>query len=224
MFPIEPGKSYAVITGDIIKSSSLEAPDRQRLPEQIHEISCLLTEWLGDEVLTPISIFGGDSWQILLANPGDALRVALFIRASLLASPLNVDTRLAIAVGSVDFVPESGIEEADGEAFRLSGRLINDEMDRRTIAFAHPDAEVTARWDLVCRLIDALIQTSWNANRARALTGEVRGLIREQTGQLWSPPISRQSVNRHLKEAGWTELEHACEGMINYWRGEKEAL
>lgn len=207
MFPIESGKAYAVITGDIIDSSSLEAADRKRLPELIHEVSATLVDWLGEEALTPISIFGGDSWQTLVAEPSDALRVAIFVRASLLASPLNVDTRVAIAIGGVDFVPESGIEEADGEAFRLSGRLLHEGMGRRTLAFTHPAKEVAQHWDLVCHLIEALIRTNWTANRARALTGAMRGLSGEKTGELWSPPISKQTVARHLIEAGWDAIE-----------------
>ncbi len=49
MFEIFPDKSYAVITGDIIDSSSLMAQERQRLPALLHEISDTLVEWLGVE-------------------------------------------------------------------------------------------------------------------------------------------------------------------------------
>ncbi|MEQ8846375.1 hypothetical protein [Botrimarina sp.] len=209
MFAIEPGRDYAVVTGDVIDSSSLEATQRRRLPELIHEISQSLTEWFGEQRLTPVSIFGGDSWRILLATPADALRVALFLRASLLASDLNIDSRLAIAVAGVDFVPHGvDIEAADGEAFRLSGRLLDE--DNRTageIRFGAAQSDLTTRWRLPLRLLDALVRSTWNEKRAAAVCGALRGWTRQHTGETWSPPVSRQTIDRHLSEACWPEVE-----------------
>ncbi|TWT95882.1 hypothetical protein Pla108_29590 [Botrimarina colliarenosi] len=204
MFPIEPGRDYAVITGDVIDSSSLASADRQRLPALIHEVSATLVDWFGDEKLTPISIFGGDSWRVLLASPADALRVGLFIRASLLASGLNIDTRMAIAVGGVDFVPDGDIEQADGEAFRLSGRELGEMANGSTnLGFACADALTSRHWSLVFCLVDALIRTNWTANRARAVSGALRDWPGSRIGELWPTAISKQTVGRHLAEAGW---------------------
>lgn len=210
MFSIEPGKDYAVITGDVIDSSSLEAGQRKQLPELIHRVSDDLRAWRGEETLTPLSIFGGDSWRVLLADPRDALRVGLYIRASLLASKLDIDTRLVIGVAGVDFMTEGGLEEADGEAFRISGRRLAEGMGRRSIVFAHHDLQTADRWDLVCYLIETLIRVNWTANRAQAVCGALRGLTSEAIGQqLWNPPITQQSVHKHLSEAGWDAIEAA---------------
>lgn len=207
MFPIEPGRDYAVITGDVIDSSGLTAPQRKELPGLIHRVSDELQAWYGPERLTPISIFGGDSWQTLLARPSDALRVALFVRASLLASELNVDTRLAIGVGGVDFVPESGIEEADGEAFRLSGRLLEEESKAvGGLRFAEAGQRTDATWQLALRLGDALVRSCWTEKRAQAMTGALRGWTLQRTADLWTPAISRQTVDRHLIEGCWPDV------------------
>lgn len=222
MFPIIAGKDYAVITGDIIDSSSYTAPERKQLSSFIREVTKTLTDWLGEEVVSPVAIFGGDSWQLLLSNPRFAMQAALFMRASLMATPLQIQTRMVIAIGSVDFVPEAetnlGIEEADGEAFRLSGRTLNEGMGkRRTMQFVHPDDEVTARWDLVCHLVDSLIQTNWTDNRARAVSGALRGLTGVATGELWPVPVSQQTVSRHLNEANWDTIEPVLESWSNYF-------
>ncbi len=210
MFAIEPGKDYAVITGDVIDSSDLEAAERKQLPATIESVSETLIEWLGGDQVWPVAIFGGDSWQLLLATPADALRAALFMRASLLASPLEIDTRLAIAVGGIDFVPEAGVEQADGEALRRSGRLLS-ELSSRSVSmgFECPDQALSRHWDLVVCLIDALVRTDWTPNRARAVTGALRGLTGVQIGELWPAPISKQTVSRHLSEAAWEALERA---------------
>ena len=212
MFDIEPGRDYAVVTGDVIDSSSLTAPERERLPEVFHGVSDTMVDWLSEEVVTPIAVFGGDSWQVLLRSPGDALRASIFIRASLLASELNIDTRLAVGIGGVDFVPATGIEQADGEAFRQSGRLLTEEMTKRnSMAFASVDPEHSRVWNLVFRLIDTIVRINWTENRARAVSGSIRGWTSQQIGELWNPPIRRQTVDRHLEEAGWAALEASCE-------------
>ena len=208
MFAIEPGKDYAVITGDVIASSDLEATQRKELPATIESIAATLTDWLGADEVAPVAIFGGDSWQLLLATPANALRAALFMRASLLASPLGIDTRLAIAVGGVDFVPEAGVERADGEALRMSGRLLS-ELPGRSVSmgFECPDKTLSRHWDLVACLIDALIRTNWTANRARAVSGALRGFTGVQIGELWPAPIAKQTAGRHLTEVAWETLE-----------------
>ncbi|QDV73331.1 hypothetical protein [Botrimarina mediterranea] len=210
MFAIEPGKDYAVITGDVIASSDLEAARRKELPATIESIAATLTDWLRADQVSPIAIFGGDSWQLLLAKPADALRAALFMRASLLASPLEIDTRLAIAIGGIDFVPEAGIEQADGEALRMSGRLLS-ELSGRSVSmgFECHDPSLSRHWDLVACLIDALVRTNWTPNRARAVSGALRGLTGVQIGELWSTPITKQTAGRHLTEGAWEALERA---------------
>ena len=216
MFEIEPGKDYGVITGDIIDSSSLVADDRKQLADVIRLSGQVLADWFQEAYqdkqpyVSSVAIFGGDSWQIVIGDPTLLLRSAIFMRASLLASPLDIDTRMAAAVGTIDFLPESGVEEADGEAFRLSGRLLNKGLrKRRAFGFVSPDAEVTARWDLVCHLIDGQIRTNWNRSRARAVCGALQGWTGQKIGDQWEPPVSQQVASRHLSEASWDSIEEA---------------
>lgn len=210
MFAIEPGKDYAVITGDVIASSGLAAAARKRLPATIESISDKLIGWHGADQVSPIAIFGGDSWQLLLAIPSAALRTAIFVRAALWASPLEVDTRLAIAIGGIDFVPAGGIEQADGEALRMSGRLLSELSGRSgSMGFECHDQTLSRHWDLVACLIDGLVRTNWTPNRARAVSGALRGLTGVQIGELWPTPISKQTVGRHLTEVAWEALERA---------------
>lgn len=208
MFPIVTGKDYAVITGDVIDSSSYTAPERQELSGVIREADRLLREWLSDVGIAPLAIFSGDSWQLLLDDPSKALHAAVFMRSTLRAANPSIDSRMAVAIGTVDFVPEvdgvPNIEEADGEAFRLSGRALHEGLGRRrTIRFLHPDADVAEQWDLVCHLIDTLIYTNWTDNRARAVSGALRGLTQTEIGELWPTSVSKQTVNEHLEAAGW---------------------
>jgi len=212
MFSIEPGRDYAVVTGDVIDSSSLTAAERRELPGLLHHVSDELLTWKGADRVTPVSVFGGDSWRLLLRDPGDALRVGVFVRASVLASPMGMDTRFAIGVGGVDFVPPGGIEEADGEAFRLSGRLLAENSKRpREIRFATAAGSKGAEWLLPLWLLDALIRSSWTEKRALAVCGALQDKTRQQIAGSWAPPVSRQTVDRHLHEACWDEVSQALD-------------
>lgn len=213
MFPIEPGKDYAVITGDVIGSSNLTAGERRKLPGVLEAAGDALTGWRGDRGrIAPMAVFGGDSWQVLASEFCRALHFALFIRATMLSSELEVDVRMAIAIGGVDFVPEDGIERADGEAFRLSGRLLKDGMQKNVaMGFAHHDPQIERRWEPVVRLVDAIVHTGWTPSRARAVIGAIQGFTQEQTGKLWSSPISKQTVSVHLAESGWEALRFALD-------------
>lgn len=219
MLAIQPGRDYAVVTGDVIDSSSLAADQRKLLPGELHRIGDELVALLGADRVSPLAVFGGDSWQVLVNAPADALKAALYVRASLLASRLDVDTRLAIGIGTVDFVGES-IEESDGEAFRLSGRALKGlATEQRTMAFSHPDQRVSAPWDAVCLLLDTLIRSKWTAVRAReelggaspralAIVGSLRGWPASRSAaELWPHPVTPQAVGDNLNRAHWADIE-----------------
>jgi hypothetical protein len=208
MCTVEPGREYAVLTGDVVGSSDLAPDDRKRLPELLREVERGLVALLGDGLAAPMAVFGGDSWQVLLARPADALRAALFVRASLQGSKLAIDTRVAVAVGTIDFVPDGRIEEADGEAFRLSGRLLKYGLGkRRRLGFTSPDKPRAERWDLVFALVDGLVRAAWTPKRARAVAGALRGETEAQIAQAESPPTTRQAVHKRLEMADWGLLE-----------------
>lgn len=216
MFEIEPGKDYGVITGDIIDSSGLTANERKQLPHTVRSAASTLGDWFRDdygdgaELVSSVAIFGGDSWQLLLRDPRLVLRAGLFMRASLLASPLDIDTRVAIAIGGVDFVPDGKIEQGDGVAFRLSGWLLSEGLSKRvSMAFGAHGHDSADAWSLTIRLIDELVRRNWSSNRSRAMTGALRGWTQKQTGELWDPPIAHQSVGRHLIKAGWGAISIA---------------
>lgn len=88
---IQNGKPYAVLTDDIVGSSKLKESGRIRLHQ--------------------------------LMKQGSAERMGLLYRALIrvrMKSKL-IDTRLAIALGTIDFLPDQCVSSGDGEAFRRPG-------------------------------------------------------------------------------------------------------
>ncbi len=210
---IEMGRLYAVVTGDIIGSSRMASPDRKRLLGVMQGASSALRSFLRDAVPLEVDIFRGDSWQLLVARPEKALNAALYFRAFLMAkmAPKRVDTRLAIGVGSVDFVPGDRVSKGDGEAFRLSGRALETLKGYYRMTFAFPegtDEQVSLAVKTVVCLMDALVM-KWTPKQAQAVLAALEGKNQEEIGRGWPDgPISQQAVAQHLTKAGWHSLLH----------------
>lgn len=130
-----------VITGDIISSSAIKLEWRERL--------LLVTQEVTNELKTisklEIEFFRGDSFQLLVKQPEEALRVAVLLRAGLMSrtpsdSEQLWDARMAVGVGEVNFLSEN-IVVSDGEAFRLSGRGMDDIKKKKLT--------IRTRWEAV---------------------------------------------------------------------------
>jgi hypothetical protein len=208
---IDPHKIYAVLTGDIVKSSRLDRATRESLPSLLRQAAADLREFRGETVPLDIDIYAGDSWQLLLSQPGAALRAAVFLRACLLDRADGVDTRIAVALGRIDFVPGDRVSEGDGEAFRLSGRLLQDSAPGQRMRFASSDRSDARLWDVAFGLVDAIISRSWSAKQARAVSGALRGWPAPKTASLWTPRVSVPAVTTHLRKAGWPAIERAID-------------
>lgn len=224
---------YAVITGDIVDST--------KLPNDVFKQVQAILKQGGDDtrdefgVPHPPEMFRGDSWQLLVPDPGKALRVALYMRTYLRsrAPSKSVDTRLAIGVGAIDFRAgeATSIGEARGEAFRVSGALLDDKQLSTRLRFGHAaenDVPSGMRFDIVerdtldgwwevrsisviVRLIDFLV-TGWTKAQARAVCGALLNWKQQRIAKEWSgEPITQQAVAQHLDRAGWAPVSDAVE-------------
>jgi hypothetical protein len=206
---VDPVSIYAVISGDIIGSSKLSKPLRESLLLTMKQGSELLQATYPNAIPCAVDIYAGDSWQLFVAEPGLALRAAVFYRAFLLdATNRQVDTRLAISLGHVDFLSRERISESDGEAFRNAGRLLQEASGRQNMRFMAPHGPHAKVWGCAVGLLDTIIQ-HWSAKQARAVAGAIRGLSRAEIAAHWRPPITESTVFGHLAEAGWAAVERA---------------
>jgi hypothetical protein len=215
---VELEKLYGVVTGDVVGSSKLKPLERESLFQVMREGGQELRGWLGKKVMPlEVDIYGGDTWQILLADPGKVLSAGLFFRAFLRSRMPHQDTRFVGAVGPIDFVPRKKVSEGDGEAFRLSGQTLSD-LKKRRMAFAAHDRSAVGRWDVVFELVDALAKR-WPEKRSLAVANALRGWTQQEIGATWEPPIEQATVNRHLGAAGWPAVERAIVEFQAFWDG-----
>lgn len=218
----------AVITGDIVRSRRLSGPEFEKAQESIRRGGAGIRAHFPAEVPLPIELFRGDSWQLLVTAPARALRIALYLRAFLRAEA-DVDTRFAIGVGPIDAIPSAGVAAGRGEAFRLSGAMLDWKVatsmrfavagqvpDNAHDLLANPGEETAAERDAraisVALLILDIVARNWTSPQARAVCGALFDGTQEKIAANWpGEPITQQAVGQHLARAGWDGVHEALD-------------
>jgi len=205
----QPDKLYAIITGDIVASSRLSSNKREMLHKVMMDSSKVLQDEFKDAVPMGVDIFRGDSWQIIISKPAKVLRLALFYKAMLRAKMEShrFNTRMAIALGHVDFIPGNRVSEGYGEAYQLSGKALESMPKASNMSFVFPGMELEKALNVVIRLIDS-ISSRWSDRQALAVTGALRGWKQEKIAEKWwKKKVTQQAVAQHLSRAGWYPVE-----------------
>jgi hypothetical protein len=216
---VQRRRPSAVLTGDLVGSTRLRELDPGAVPRVLREASVDLRLTLHDQMPLEVDNFGGDSWQVYLPSPERALWAALYFRACLLASTPSVDTRIAIGIGAVDYVPSHRVSEGQGEAFEISGRLLRSMTKTPLMRFGCSDEARQVTWDAVVQLVDCIIAARWTQPRARAVVGAFHGLKQHDIARLWlERTIKQPSVSGHLDKAGWSAIRTAVGAFDLAWR------
>ncbi len=147
--------NYAIITGDIVSSRKI-AP---KIREELYNALDSFVNSLKPQRISAYERFRGDSIQCTATEGKTALRTACLIRCFVLAyvpeskrkktnskgySYAQFDIRLAIGMGSIDFVHETELSRSDGEAFEKSGSALDSlkgKSERMTILAEDTTAE-----------------------------------------------------------------------------------
>lgn len=208
----DPGKRYAVITGDIIASSNLVHKEKVRLDKVLKQVFSETKNAFPDAIPLEIDVFSGDRWQLLISEPVKSLRIGLFFRACL--KSMKIDTRMAIALGRIDYFPEHRVSEGFGEAFTLSGKALDQlshytpRSKAGTLKLLIPQNDLEQAISTIVLLIDELA-SRWTAKQALAITGALQGWNQERIAKLWEKPIKQPTLVAHLKVSGWTTIKEA---------------
>jgi len=217
---IYPTQDYAVITGDIVRSSTLNAVERASLRIEIKRASQALQEKFPDDVIQPVDVFRGDGWQFVISRPERAFRVGLFFRAWIRAHVppgRRLDTRMAVAVGRVTSIPTNWVSGGDGEAFRASGRALEHLREPLRLALVVPPTAapgLAAALGAFAPVFDSLVQ-GWTQCQSRAVVARLHGATQDAIAHTWPETITRQAIARHLAKAHWPAVESG----LHWWEG-----
>ena len=213
--------NQAVITGDIIHSTTLSIEDRIALSKNIQSA---LKVWEKDYGIKS-EFFQGDSFQCFIPNAHFALRVALIIKTYIRSlNPINlydvslkeqptkkkvllftntiIDARMAIGIGETDHV-DVKLSNSHGLAFELSGHLLNDiKKSRQRLAIAtndnhHDELEASIV------LLDALISKT-TALQCDVLCFKLLGY--NETAIARQLNILQSAINQRSQAASWNAI------------------
>jgi hypothetical protein len=201
----------AVLTGDVIDSTRLRGAEIERVRAVIAEAANGAgrprSRSRGD-----LSFFRGDAWQLFVADPAKALRTSLLTRA-LLKSRLDVETRIAIAIGAVENRRPRSVGESVGEVFSLSGKALDAMSGHSTLtgALSRTAVPVLAEWfPTFLHLCDALARP-WTRRQAEIVSWALSldDPKHEKIAKSLDPPVTKQTVTESLSSAQWRALADA---------------
>jgi predicted DNA-binding protein YlxM (UPF0122 family) len=204
---METKKIYAVLTGDLIGSSRFRIDEREKVISNLKDSFKMISS---DIITSQFVIFRGDSFQGVLSRPDEALNAALIIRSSLLSrfkgKRARLDARIAIGIGTIDYLPGNQVGEGDGEAYRNSGPEL-DKMKKReqNLIIKTPWAGINEELRIECSLLDALIQR-WTKEQAEVILYHItKGVTQEEIAKILS--ISQPAVFQRLKIGGYWAVQ-----------------
>lgn len=211
---LESNKNYAVLTGDVIRSSRLSTAQRERV---MAVLSSLVDSFKTlDEQIDSRGpqVFRGDSWQVVMSEPQFALHAALFLRAGL-KSQEQVDTRIAVGLGQVEEWNDD-LGKADGTAFRRSGAAFDAMKRQDTLACrwqpssttdeTHAEVAASAFFQAALHFV-ARLANEWSTKEALAVFYTLQGETQKRISKQWPEGVTtQQNIANTLRRAGWAEI------------------
>jgi hypothetical protein len=191
----------SIITGDLIKSRNISS--KYWLPS--------LRKVLATEGSTPRTweIFRGDSFQVEIKNPSQALLKAVQIKAAIKRIK-NLDVRMALGIGSKNHAAPK-ITESNGQAFVFSGELLEEiTKEKRNLAIRTPWQEFDHEINLYLKLA-LVIMDDWSPSSAELVQiltehhEENRDLKQNKIAAKLR--ITQSSVSTRIKRAYYSEIQ-----------------
>lgn len=204
-----PPTQFAVLTGDIIRSSRLAPEALDGAMKSLRRGALAMSGWDGAQPAR-FERYRGDGWQCLAPSPARALRATLFLRASLCALDRDIETRVSVGIGPGSLaLGDDALAAASGPAFEVSGRGL-DRMARAqhlTIDWSSPP-ESAALTEAVFALCDE-ISRLWTSRQAELLLETLSPGEAPQEVLGGRHGISQQAVAKHLRAGGDWALRRA---------------
>ena len=194
------GIKYAVLTGDIIRSSAISPEQRVILN---NTLNALLNEYK-DIFNFKSELYRGDSFQCLVFDPKDSLRLALLIKSFIrhLDFPEMMDARIAIGIGNIDH-QEDSLANSHGEAFALSGRALDSIKDsKQTLTISTAD-KYNSELQIESFLLDTIMLKNTAAQSA-VINLKLRGFTEIQIAKALG--IMQSAVNQRSTGANWNAI------------------
>lgn len=194
-----------VITGDIVGSSKITGASRDELLSSITEVVNLFK---GKGSLIRMEFYRGDSFQVISSQPEEMGYLAILLRSKVKGCSAHRnklwDVRLSIGIGEISYSTDR-VATSDGEAYRLSGRNLDDIGKKRLIVSTIWE-EVNDELEVSTAFLDALI-TDWTKSQSEMIYNYFsnRGKSQAEIAELLG--TSSQNVSSLLVKAKYKLVE-----------------
>ena len=226
----------ATISADVIASSALSTGETERLIGQISEVFSIMDDYQRaldkDKVVS--RLVAGDTIECFIADPNDALRMALMLKSGIKSVKLVDDAetqgytterqklrrlfemygvRIAVGIGDMDTdLLKRGILK--GDAINISGRLISGQKtsnkERVTVKNTLFMGSVNDYHSYIFGPVLSLLDTLFNRMTSRQ--SEIVSMKLLELPEFMISErlgISQSTVNQHSTAAGWNSIEEA---------------
>lgn len=185
-----------VITGDIINSKKVNPKNwLAQLKAELNRIGKSPKHW---------EVYRGDSFQVALRNPLDALETAIKIKARI-KSIKHINVRMAIGIGDQTY-KAANITECNGSAFVNSGEKFELlKKERQNIAIKSMWPEFDKEINLYLKL-SLIAMDNWTLNAAEIVKTALDNpnKSQEELGQVIK--IKQNAISSRLKRAYYDEI------------------
>jgi hypothetical protein len=185
-----------IITGDIMHSKRV-APKvwLGALKTELKKIGSSPKYW---------EIYRGDSFQVEITDPLEALMVAIKIKASV-KSIKEIDVRMAIGIGNKSHLSNT-ITEANGTAFVFSGEKFEGlRKKKQTLAIYSKWEEFDKEINLYLRWA-MIIMDDWSSNSAEIVKIALENPDKSQQALGKKLGIKQNAISSRLKRACYDEI------------------
>ena len=214
----------ATISADIVSSTALSVEELALLQSEIRQFLEMLSE--KSQGKNWGRLFKGDSVEIFLSDPHEALRTALLLKTLVKKTfswgkETNTKrelfrkhgVRLAIGVGEMRTADRKQ-DILDGEAIYYSGRLLeiqlNPSKGKRTMLFGCNNVTLSEPVDVLLGLLDALFKKT-TSNQCEIIYYKLLGKQEEEIAKLLN--VKQPAVNKQCNAVSWSAIESA----VNYF-------
>jgi hypothetical protein len=195
-------KIHAVLTGDVVRSTSIEADYNEKLQDIAEEIRRHVDRSLQME------IYRGDSFQGVVIDPQKALEVSMLMRAGLrrnsrmggAAMDDIWDARISIGIGTIDKTKQdrkTKVGLLGGDAFVRSGKALDSmKKDKALLKITTGANELDDEFYASCAMADAIIGR-WSIEQSEAIyLYLLENLTQEEIGKRLD--ISQRAVGKRM--------------------------
>ena len=189
----------AVLTGDIVNSTKLKKAVEKKLLSLLY---LTLSSY-------KFEFYRGDSFQVYVTKPEEALKIALLCRTAAISISKNEeinlsDIRMSIGIGVVK-TPVKTLGAAKDEAFVLSGRAF-DELEKTATRLSITTGNNLANAGLVviADYINAIFKMM-TGKQAEVIFELLKGQTQQEVAKLLKR--SKSTIHQHVISGRWSEVE-----------------